>query len=285
MADAAARRLGGLAGLLFDRAATLWYRALGLEVIVAVLSAVVAFSGVKGDLATAATLVVVVLVAIAYGTRLYAEDIHETAQTIRRQAAFSRGLGWEIERIQLEEWRRKAGTKLLDRVAAEPQADDYYATKEATGSRRMAEMTLESAFYTRHLDLAIRWWLSVALLAIAVVVMVIVYLVLSTPIAAGLGGIVAQAVATVVLIAIGLDTIGWCFRLTRQASAIRQIEADLDRVLAKNEIAESDVLRLVAEYDCELANSIPIHKWIFARKHDEVRGLVALLIREPEQES
>jgi hypothetical protein len=51
MADAAARRLGSLGGLLFGRAAALWYRALGLEVLVSVLSAVVAFSGVTGTLA------------------------------------------------------------------------------------------------------------------------------------------------------------------------------------------------------------------------------------------
>jgi hypothetical protein len=216
---------------------------------------------------------VIVLLAIAYGTRLFAEDIHETAQTIRRQAALSRGFGWQIEPMQLEEWRRKAGTRFLKRVAAEPQAEDYYATKEATGPRRMAEMTRESAFYTRHLYLAIRWWLSVALLAIVVVVLLVMYLVLATPAAAGLGGIVAQVVATVVLIAIALDAVGWWLRLTRQASAIQAIEADLDRLLAKEVVGETDVLRLVSEYDCELANSLPIHPWIFERKHDEIRDL------------
>jgi len=120
MAEVSARRLGSLTGLLFDRAARLWYVALGLEVVRSMLSAIVAFSGVTGDPALYATLVIVLVLAAAYGTRLYAESIHETAQTIRRQAALSEGLGWPIEPIQLQEWQRKAGTKLLKRLAAEP---------------------------------------------------------------------------------------------------------------------------------------------------------------------
>ena len=273
MADAAARRLSSLTGLLFDRAATLWYRALGLEVLSSVMAAIVAFARLTGDLALYGTLLVVGLLAVAYGARLRAEAIHDTAQTIRRQAALSEGLGWRIEPIQLQEWQRKAGTKLLKRVAAEPRADDYYETGETTGARRMAEMTRESAFYTRHLDLVMRDGLTVAIGIVAIVVLVIVYLVLATPTAAVLGGLVAQVVATVVLIVIGLDAVGWWLRLNRQESAIREIEADLDRLLAKDDIDTTDVLRLVAEYDCELANSIPIHPRIFNWKHDEIRGL------------
>jgi uncharacterized membrane protein YqjE len=273
MADTPASRLGALSGLLFDRAATLWYRALGLEVLSSVLAAIVAFTAVTGDLALYGTLGVVALLALAYGARLYAEDVHETAQTIRRQAALSDGLGWKIEPIQLQEWRRKAGVKLLKRIADEPRSDDYYATDESTGPRRMAEMTRESAFYTRHLDLTMRGWLTVALGVVAIVVIILMYLVLATPRAAALGSLVAQVVTTVVLIAIGLDAVGWWLRLSRQASAIREIERGLDRLLAKPESEEADVLRLVAEYDCELANSIPIHSWVFNRRHDEIQEL------------
>ena len=273
MADVAARRLGSLTGLLFDRAATFWYRALALEVASSIVSGIVAFSGVTGDVALSSTLLVVVLLAVAYGTRLYAEDIHETAQTIRRQAALSEGLGWKIEPILLQEWQRKAGTKLLKRTATEPRADDYYETGQAPGARRMAEMTRESAFYTRHLDLVMRNGLTIAIGAVVIVVLVVMYLVLATPRAAALGGVVAQIVATVVLIAIGLDAIGWWLRLNRQASAIREIEAGLDRVQEMDNIETTDVLRLVSEYDCELANSIPIHPRIFTWKHDEIRSL------------
>ncbi len=266
-------RLGRLAGLRFERAANLWYRALVVEVVSSVLGATVVFFGLTGDSATWVTSGSIVLLGAAYVTRLFAQDIHETAQTIRRQAALSEGLGWKIELIQLEEWRRRAGTKMLRRVDAEPREADYYATSAGAGPRRMADMTRESAFYTRHLILTIRWMLSLALAGVGAVLLAVVYLVLSTPAATGLGVVVAHVLATVVLIAIALDAAGWWLRLTRQSSAIREIEADLDRLLAKAEVDTTEVLRLVAEYDCELANSIPIHPRIFRWKHDEIREL------------
>jgi hypothetical protein len=266
-------RLSRLAGLQFERAADRWYRALGVEVISSILGGATVLFGLIGDPATWVTLGAIVLLGAAYVTRLLAEDIHETAQTMRRQAALSEGLGWKIEPIQLEEWRRRAGTKMLRRVDSEPREGDYYATREAAGKRRMAEMTRESAFYTRHLILAIRSVLTLALVVVAVVLLIVVYFVLLTPAAAVLDADVAHVLATVVLIAIAVDAGGWWLRLTRQSSAIRGIEADLDRLLAKPQIEMTDVLRLVAEYDCELVNSIPIHPRIFSWQHDEIREL------------
>lgn len=265
--------LGRLSGLLFDRAAVLWYRALLLEVVVAVLSAALAFLNVTGQAALLATLGIVVLLAVAYTTRLVAEDKDNTAQTMRRQAALTNGLGWSIEAAQLEEWRRKAGTSLLRRAAAEPRPGDYYASGEPPGPRRMAETTLESAFYTRHVDLTIRTYLGIGVAVVSAVLLVVVYLALAEPRLAAFDAVVAQVAATAILIAIALDVVGWILRLSRQASAILQIERDLDRLLAKPDIAEADVLRLVAEYDCELVNSIPAPPGFFQRKHDEIHEL------------
>ncbi len=265
-------RLSQLARFLFERSATDWYRALALEVLVSVVSASIALVG-AGEWALRGTLLVVVLFVAAYVMRLVAEDTHDTAQTMRRQAALGEGLGWPVDRIQAEDWRRKAGLKLIRRVDAEPRAADYYATVEPAGPRRMAAMTLESAFYTRHLYLTIRWALGLGLLLIALVVLVILYLALTEAQAAAFGTAVAHVVATVVLVAIALDVVGWLLRLTRQAEALREVEAGLDRLVDRSDVSETDVLRLVAEYDCQLADSIPIHPRIFRHQHDEIREL------------
>lgn len=273
MADDEARQLGRLAGLFFDRAAAGWYAALGIEALSGLISAALALLDPTGGWAVFGTLVVVLLLVGAYAKRLLADDSHDTAQTMRRQAALTEGLGWRIERVQLEEWRRKAGVRLLRRVAAEPRAADYYTSDHGLGPRRMAEMTLESAFYTRHLWLAIRSMLIIGLVLAGLVVTLVVYLALSDPQSAALDAVVAHVVATLVPIAIALDVIGWLLRLTRKSSAIRDVEAGLDRVLASGNIDTTAVLRLVVEYDCELVDSIPIHSRIFAWKHDEIREL------------
>ena len=223
--------------------------------------------------AVIASLVLVVLLLVAYGLRLLSEDKEETAQTMRRQAALSEGLGWPIEPTQASEWRRKVGSDIRKKASAQPRADDYYATSEAPSPRRMAAMTRESAFYTRHLWLIVRNWLMVgfAIVGGALAVVVIAALVDSNQPGADL--LAAQVVSTAALLAITIDALGWSIRLTRKADAVREVERGLDHVLRQSEMTETDVLRLVSEYDCEVATSFPVHPWIFNRKHDEIRGL------------
>jgi hypothetical protein len=273
MAEIQPADMGQLAGLLFDRAAALWYRALRIEVLVVLASAVVAFANPTGQAALLVSLGIVALVVVAYAVRLMAEDKHDTAQTMRRQAALSNGLGWPIEPAQLEEWRRKAGASLVRRAAAEPRPDDYYSSTSEPGARRMAEITLESAFYTRHVDLAARQILIVAVIVVSVVLFVVAYLALSDPGAAAFDAVVAQVTATAVLVFIVLDVVGWILRLTRQNATILQVERDLDRLLARADIEKTDVLRLVSEYDCEMVNSVPVPLDFFRRRHDDIREL------------
>ena len=49
--------------------------------------------------------------------------------------------------------------------------------------------------------------------------------------------------------------------------------AGLDRLVDRSDASETDVLRPVADYDCQLADSIPIHPRIFRHPHDEIREL------------
>jgi hypothetical protein len=273
MAERPSANLAHVAGLLFDSAATWWYRALGIEAGAAVLGGVIAWIAPTGQDAAMSTLVVVALLAAAYAMRLVAEGRQDTAQTMRRQAAFSEGLGWRIAPAQAEEWRRRAGNKLLRRADASPRDDDYYATAAEAGPKRLAEMTRESAFYTRHLWLSMRTILIVALGVVAIAVGATGYLALALPAPAGVAGVIAQVVATVVLLAIALDILGWVLRLGRQAHEIHQVEDGLDRAIEHAEPVLSDVVRLVAEYDCELVNSIPIHSTFFRWKHDDIREL------------
>lgn len=213
------------------------------------------------------------LLGTAYGLRVLAEDAHCTAETMRRQSVLAEGLGWKVERVQLDDWRRKAGKSLLKKAEANPRPDDFYATKKSIGSRRLADMTLESAFWTRHLYLAIRGTLLAALFVLGVVIAIVVYLALAEPPVATFGVVVAHVVATVVLVAIGVDVVGWLVRLMRQTDSLKDLERSFDRLLDQKVIETPDVLRLVSEYDCVLAGSTPILPMIFRLRHDEIQEL------------
>ena len=130
-------RAGKPAGLLFDRAASLWYLSLLLEAVSVISSA-------AGGLAPAASVggIVMPVIALAlllggYVLRLTAEERQDVAQSMRRQAALSDALGWPIEPTIAEEWRRRAGARLLRKAAANPRGADYYSTDTDLGPRAL----------------------------------------------------------------------------------------------------------------------------------------------------
>lgn len=275
MAEPRPAHLGHLAGLLFDRAATLWYASLGVEISAALAAGVLAFLNVAESVAIMASFALVALLLVAYILRLLSEDEDQTAQTMRRQAALSEGLGWEIEPTQAADWRRKVGAGIRKKASSQPRADDYYATVRPPSPRRMAEMTRESSFYTRHLWLMVRNWLVVALVALGGLLSVVVIAALIDSSQPGVDLVVAQVVSTAALLTITVDAFGWIVRLTRKAESVKGVELGLDHLLKQRDFEERDVLRLVSEYDCELATSFPIHPWFFNRKHNEIQELWA----------
>ena len=91
------------------------------------------------------------LLVVGYYLRFSFESCYDVAETMRRQSVLSEGLGWPIARSQFNEWRQRAGGKLIKVAAANPRPSDYYATGEITGPKRLAEMTFESLFWTKSL--------------------------------------------------------------------------------------------------------------------------------------
>ena len=84
MAESNAAQLSQLARLLFDRAAFRWYLSIGFEVLVSVMSALLAVIAVGPTIAPLSTLTMLALLGTAYGLRVLAEDAHCTAETMRR---------------------------------------------------------------------------------------------------------------------------------------------------------------------------------------------------------
>src|SRR5260221_826180 len=145
---AAGEECNQLARLLFSAAATKWYTAAILEIVAVLLSGVLSFAPLPDPLPLVGALAGIALLVIAYGLRIAFDGQYDRAETMRRQAAFSEGMGWPIEPWQMDTWRQRAGKKIRSQYQAKPRDPNYYATTRETGPRRLAEMTIESAFYT-----------------------------------------------------------------------------------------------------------------------------------------
>ena len=208
MVETSGEQLSQLARKLFDQAAFRWYLAVCLQGLVASLGAAVALTSIDPQVASLIAVLILVLTGGAYLVRLSGESAHDLAETMRRQAALSEGLGWSVERGQMTEWRRKAGRKLRQRALAEPREQGYYTASPDRGPRKLAEMTLESEFWTRQLFISLRTILGSALVIAAVATTLVLLVVLSQPTLSSIGQVLARLVFYLLLIVIDLDLIG-----------------------------------------------------------------------------
>lgn len=265
--------LNQLARLLFDAASNKWYLAAGLEVGAGLLASILAFFDLPGTGALIGAAAGAVLLSLAYILRLFYEDQQDVAEMMRMQAAFIEGLGELVSQTQASKWREKAGWRLRQQVKQKPRDPDYYATKEPPSPKRLAEMTIESAFWTRTLYYKLRrlvWWGC----GLSGAVFVIVTLVTLTHLFPdSIEQAIARFLYSLIPVMISANFLGWGLKLMRLSTNIERIEEDLDRVKDFANLTDSQVLRLVAEYNRQTANGFPIHSWLFRRWHDEIADL------------
>jgi hypothetical protein len=267
--------LNQLSRILFDDAASNWYASAGIEVIAGILGATLGVTGASGSWALLGAMVGLILFGWAYYLRLRFEHKYDLAETMRRQSILSEALGWPVERVQASEWRRRAGRKVVQQFTQRVREEDYYSTTEAIGPRRLAEMTLESAFWTRHLYGKLR----IIVWATFVTALIVSALVISAPAFGVAPQAVAVRIATAVYILLPvlltIDLLGWAIRLGRLMSGIREVETDLERIEGADIVDAQQVLRLVSEYNCLVVNGFPIHPRLYQRWHDEIHKLWA----------
>lgn len=265
--------LNQLSRLLFTSAANKWYGSLLLEVAAGVLAAVIGALEPSGDWSIFGAILGVALLIAAYGLRLWFDDQYDAAETMRRQAALTEGLDWPLDKIQASEWRQKAGRRVRDRLKVQARDPDYYASRAIPSARRLAEMTVESAFYTRHLYTKLRVWFWFLFAGSILIAGFVISIGLTRTIPDSIDALIARALYSIIPVVVSVNLLGWALRLTRSIATIRQVEADLERLLESTELNEPRVMRLVSEYDCQLVGGFPIHNFLFSRWHGEIEDL------------
>jgi hypothetical protein len=264
--------LNQVARLLFDQAAARWQLSLGLQFAAGILGLIITVVAPSVAVAAAWALVIMIVLVASYWIRFTYEARYDIAETMRRQAVLSEGLGWPIARAQFNEWKSRAGKKMLARAREAPRPNDYYESAEKTGPKRLAEMTFESLFWTKSLYRKVQQYLS-AFLALAALVLIL--LLLSAPLFVANSTTLTYVVYAVYLfvpVLISVDAIGVLVKLHRAIDALCEIEPHIESLAGDPNPDIAEVMRLVAEYNCVVSAGVPIPKWLFNRHHDEIQA-------------
>jgi len=268
-ADNQARTLSQLARLLFDAAARKWQTSLALQLVAGIVAVGVSLAAPTVDVSVIASIIVLALLVAAYWQRFAFEHTYDAAELMRRQAVLSEGLGWPISQAQFDEWKAQAGRRLLKLATQEPRSADYYDTQADIGDARLVEMTRTSLFWTRHLYRKLRTIAGVSLCVLGVVLASILFV---APLLSS-GIYLTYAVCLAVPVVASVDLLGIFFRLGRAISAFNHVDVQLDRLHQTKRTANGEVLRAVAEYNCAVANGVPIPKWLYDMYAEEITEL------------
>ena len=270
--DRQATELNQLARLLFDRAASRWQWSIGLSFASGMV--VLCLSIVAPSLTSNAIFagIAAAILAVGYYLRFSFESCYDDAETMRRQSVLSEGLGWPIERSQFNEWRQRAGGKLLKIAAANPRPLDYYATGEPAGPKRLAEMTFESLFWTKNLYRKIQYYLIVTMLLTLFLFAGILFIMPLFSLQESTRVALIYFIYLAIPVLVSVDLLGMYLRLQRAITSLCSIEKRLEQLASAASTNEGEALRSVAEYNCTVATGLPIPNWVFKRHKAEIES-------------
>lgn len=265
--------LNQLSRLMFGRAAKLWAWSLALETIGGVVAILVSVVNLSPNAKHVTALTVFGILVTSYILKIVFSYQYDNAETMRRQSILAEALDWPIGATQFSDWRLKAGHKLLKKFKLKPRDENYYSTQQPTGPRRLLEMTIESAFFTRHLYGKIRKfvWTVCGLLGLFFI-LVLSFMPIDVISTQTRLEIVYLLYLSLPLL-ISLDLFGWGLRVARLERSIKEIECDLEKLESESEPGVVHVMRLVSEYNCQVIGGFPILDSFFRRWHDEIQEL------------
>ena len=262
-----------LAKLLVNKGVKLRYTALTIEVMAGVMAVVVTFLQPSVGVQFWFAVLGFAMLFVAYGLKIQFSIIYDRAETMRRQAVLSNALDWDIPKVQFSDWRQSAGKNVIKQLECTTLDEDYYATKKEPGALRLLEMTQESAFWTRHLYSSIKDYL-LLILAGAVALFISVLTFTSSATVSGDASMqIAYSVYLLMPLILTADVLGWAIKLHMLCNSIKEIEKDMERLKTSGTLNTNDVLRLVSEYNCQVAQGFPIPNWFFSWQHDYIKNL------------
>ena len=224
--------LNQLSRLIFGKAACFWYTAVLIEFVAGIIGVA---ATATHPLPTFELLLAIVgfgLLATAYYLKISFRGLYDIAETMRRQSVLTEALGWPIGKTQFSEWRLRAGPRILRKFEVETRDPDYYQSKAAPDPQRLLEMTIESAFYTRHLYVKARRvvWIAFAMVAIALVLVVSLSAVPALP--QGSAYWMVYPVFLLLPVLLTMDLLSWGIELNGLVESLCRIEEWLERVEA-----------------------------------------------------
>jgi hypothetical protein len=262
--------LEGLQRAEFDRCLSLQNTMRIVQIAIAILGAGSAFLNAPIYNMILAAVALILAVAYAWLGNSY-KSCRSHAERVRRTTLLSKGLGINISPIERTEMLTLFSSSL--EAGRKAQDDNYYASKEQVGKRRLIEMLEESAFWSadlyRHAET--RAWIRAGVFLV-ITVLALIFL----PIFTGLGlqAINAsQGMCAILVLFVSGEVIGAALAYREAADAAKSVVQRLQRLKEKSdENLSDDILMILGDYNSAVEGAPMVPAKIYLRRKDKINA-------------
>jgi hypothetical protein len=195
-----------------------------------------------------------------------------TAEALLRKLDGRDSFGWPISRAELSDLLMRSPSKVDKLVVAKALSEEYFASEEPPGTLRALENLQESAWWSKHLSERMRsYYLAGTCLLVGIAVLVLLISIQTIDdkqTLSSLGRIVTSVLTLVFSLNLFRSVLGY-HNFSVKAG---QIEKSTENLLASQGVHESEVIKLMSEYQLARASAPLLPTWLWNRMEDKLNA-------------
>jgi len=254
--------LADIRNYLYEEAEKLWRWSLYVSASVQVLSLIAAFTNSSWFLVIVGLLALTAPISITW-LREQANQRTQKADKCRRLILYADGLG---ERIQQEELANVFSWVNVKPKPA-PFISPYYDSNFPVGTNRLADITSESAFFTKAIAEKVKFYLQIFLFISSLLIIIILYLAATT----GKAGIIintSKVTTSIISFLLAGDIFILMARYSELSAVAKETFLLCSKLKGRQDLKVSEVMQTTEDYHITLIQSPPI-PFIFYQKYQK----------------
>jgi hypothetical protein len=258
--------LRGILSAWFSRAKLCWGVGLGAQLVASLVGAV---SVLANQASLELALLVGIVACIAAIAVWRSEILRSRAESLLRHVELEDAFGWTVEPKILADTVSSA-IALRDKVTTRGREQgEFFRSTPAAGPRRGLENLRESAWWTQHLA---SFMGRSAAAAVIILGLTSLWSLLLAASAIGTTGPLALSniVTAVLAIVLTANLVRLPFDYFALAAAGREYDRKASDALVRGDLSESDVLRMVTDYQLERAKAPLLPDWVWRLRRESL---------------
>ncbi len=256
--------------LLRKSAESWWNFALLYKVSIFFVGTVAIFSPL---LAGAAPFLVAFLTIISEACAWRHNAVRDTWEDLHRELDIRDSIGWQISNAKLSDLLTQTPRKLRNRLPAEINEEEYFASKKPFGAERTVENMQESAWWAKHLSRRAGSIYSALVIVLIVGSFAVLLMSIATIKDYDALSNVARVITSTIMLIFSLNLARTALAYYKYSTQAVIVEEQAGRILSEHTANEIEAIKLMQQYHLAHAAAPMNPNWLWKLMRDDLNEL------------